>query len=79
MNILDIISGFRDEDDDDLLIQCDVFYDEKLCDDEALAEAHPGGVDIDNHQDVFNAVFKQVRIVQWTNTGISRIVTIYIV
>ena len=60
MNLTDIIHNLRDEDDEDLQIQCDVFEDEKHEDDEELAEHTPEGVDITDHQKVFTAIFQKV-------------------
>lgn len=61
LNLLDLIVDMRNEDDDDLNIQCDVFEEEKQCDDDTFASTHSSGIDITNHQDVFNAIFQKVR------------------
>ena len=42
LNILDIINVLRDKDDDQLDIQCDVFYDELDEDDAEKAEVSVG-------------------------------------
>lgn len=60
MNLLDIIEDLRNEDDEDLIIQCNVFDDEKQEDDEELAALNPAGIDISNPQEVFNALYEKV-------------------
>ncbi|KAL3878299.1 hypothetical protein ACJMK2_030663 [Sinanodonta woodiana] len=60
LNILDILEELRNEDDEDLLIQCNVFDDEKLADEEALAFLNPTGIDINNHQEIFNSIYQRV-------------------
>ncbi|KAK3594658.1 hypothetical protein CHS0354_003581 [Potamilus streckersoni] len=60
LNILDILEELRNEDDEDLLIQCNVFDDEKLADEEALTLLNPTGVDINNHQEIFSAIYQRV-------------------
>ena len=59
---MDIIEDLRNEDDDDLIIQCNVFDDEKQEDDEDMAALNPAGIDISNTQDVFNALYEKVII-----------------
>lgn len=63
MNLLDIIDTLRNEDDDELVIQCNVFDDEKQDDDEAFNALNPVGVDINDHNAVFNALFEKVKVV----------------
>ncbi|XP_062592916.1 inverted formin-2-like, partial [Saccostrea cucullata] len=60
LNILDMINNLRNEDDEDLIIQCDVFDDEKESDDEELAALNPACVDINDHKEVFNALYHKV-------------------
>ncbi|XP_060080025.1 inverted formin-2-like [Ylistrum balloti] len=60
LNLLDIINNLRNEDDDDLVIQCDVFDEEKQSDDDEYAELNPEIVNLNDHRDVFNAVFQKV-------------------
>lgn len=61
MNLLETIDKFRDTTDDDLLIQCDVFFDEKLSDEELLAqESQTAEINLDNHCAVFNAIYERV-------------------
>ena len=63
LNLLDIIHNLRNEEDDDLIIQCDVFDDEKTADDEALSAEMSLDLDINNHRAVFDAVFQKVQFV----------------
>ena len=60
LNLLDIINTMRDIDDDDVQVQCDVFYDEKQEDDEAMSMEKPNGLDLNSHNEVFNAIFQKV-------------------
>ncbi|XP_069130922.1 inverted formin-2-like isoform X2 [Argopecten irradians] len=60
LNLLDLINNLRNEDDDDLIIQCDVFDEEKQSDDDEYAELNPEIVNLNDHKDVFNAVFQKV-------------------
>lgn len=61
LNLLDIINNLRNEDDDDLIIQCDVFDDEKQADDDLQASLNPNGLNINNHEHVFTALYQKVR------------------
>lgn len=61
LNILDLINNLRNEDDEDLIIQCDVFDEEKQSDDEEMAALNPACVDINDHKEVFNALYHKVR------------------
>nr|KAG5685520.1 hypothetical protein BaRGS_024257 [Batillaria attramentaria] len=60
LNLLDIIHNLRNEDDEDLIIQCDVFDDEKTADDEALSAEMSLQLDVTDHRAVFDAVFQKV-------------------
>ncbi|XP_056003577.1 inverted formin-2-like [Ostrea edulis] len=60
LNILDLINDLRNEDDDDLIIQCDVFDEEKQSDDEEMTILYPSCVDINDHKEVFNAIYHKV-------------------
>ena len=62
LNLLDLVDRFRDSEDEELLIQCDVFFDEKQNDDDELGLENQM-IDINSHQQVFNAVFQKVRII----------------
>ena len=57
--MLDVIDKFREVDDADLQIQCDVFYDEKLNDEEELTTASDG-LDLSSHTDLFTAIYNRV-------------------
>jgi len=59
LNILDVIDKFRDLDDGDLQIQCDVFYDEKHNDEEELATTS-NCLDLNSHSELFTAIYHQV-------------------
>lgn len=71
MNLLDLIHKLRDEDDEDLQIQCDVFEDEKHEDDEELSESTPEGLDITDHLKIFTAIFQKVSSYKETITFTS--------
>ena len=60
LNLLDLINNLRNEDDEDLIIQCDVFDDEKQSDDEEFAVQNPACLDINDHREVFNVLFQKV-------------------
>ena len=62
LNILDLISDLRNIDDEKLIIQCDVFDENKHADDEEIVALNPACVDINSHREVFNAVFHKVDI-----------------
>ena len=53
---------FRDSEDEELLIQCDVFFDEKQNDDDDMG-INNEILDINSHHQVFNAVFQKVNLV----------------
>ena len=57
--MLDVIDKFREVDDADLQIQCDVFYDEKHNDEEELATASDC-LDLNSHSDLFTAIYDRV-------------------
>ena len=50
----------RHNDDEDLLVQLDVFEEQRLEDDEELSS--PEGVNLTSHLDVFHALFRKVII-----------------
>ncbi|XP_071485950.1 uncharacterized protein [Diadema antillarum] len=58
LKLLDILTNLRktESDDLDLVVQLDVFDDKKVADEEQYIP----GVDLNNHIDVFHAIFKQV-------------------
>lgn len=62
LGILDLVADLRNIDDEKVIIQCEVFDDEKQSDDDEIVKLTPGCVDINNHREVFNAVFHKVCI-----------------
>ena len=60
LKLLDTVDRLRDSENEELLIQCDVFLDEKQNDDDDLGSNNQL-LDINSHQQVFNAVFQKVR------------------
>ncbi|XP_061190244.1 inverted formin-2-like [Saccostrea echinata] len=60
LNILDMLNDLRNKDEEELIIQCDVFDDEKASDDATMAALNPGGIDINNVKEVFNALYHKV-------------------
>ena len=58
--MLDVIDRFRELDDDDLQIQCDVFDDEKHNDEEEFGTAAEC-LDLNSHSDLFSAICDRVR------------------
>jgi len=63
LNVLEVVDKFRDLDDVDLQIQCDVFHDERHNDDEELhaSTATAECVDLSSHSDLFTAIYGRVR------------------
>ena len=59
LNVLDVIDKFRDVDDNELQIQCDVFHDEKHSDEEELATT-ADCLDLNSHYDLFAAIYDRV-------------------
>ena len=56
-----MIDKFRDVTDENLVIQCDVFFDEKQSDEDELStKSQSVGININNHVEVFNAVYQRV-------------------
>ncbi|XP_059158826.1 inverted formin-2-like isoform X2 [Physella acuta] len=60
LNLLDVIPDLRNFNDRELDIQCDVFDDFKNDDDEELALCFTDNVDINNHQELFDVIFRKV-------------------
>ena len=52
--------SIHDYEDEDLHLQCDVFYEGKAEDDDMLAEGVSGDIDINSHTEVFNTIFHRV-------------------
>uniref|UniRef100_A0A8C4XG66 Inverted formin-2 n=1 Tax=Erpetoichthys calabaricus TaxID=27687 RepID=A0A8C4XG66_ERPCA len=59
LQLLDFLPKLREEDDNDLLIQCDTFEETMNEDEEELMKIY-GGIDMSNHQEVFTALFNKV-------------------
>ncbi|CAH1778221.1 unnamed protein product [Owenia fusiformis] len=61
LGILDIL-GNDDEsnDDDDFILQYDVFMDQRSDDDDVMDHVIPGVSDINDHKQVFNALFQKI-------------------
>jgi len=53
---------FREEDDEDLIIQCEAFEEAMAEDEDELLRLY-GGIDMSNHQEVFTALFNKVSTV----------------
>lgn len=49
----------RDEEDEDLIIQCEAFEEAMVEDEEELLRVY-GGVDMSSHQEVFTTLFNKV-------------------
>lgn len=50
---------FREEDDEDLIIQCEAFEEAMAEDEDELLRLY-GGIDMSNHQEVFTSLFNKV-------------------
>lgn len=50
----------REQEDEDLIIQCEAFEEAMAEDEEELLRLY-GGIDMSNHQEVFTALFNKVR------------------
>ncbi|XP_074852503.1 inverted formin-2-like isoform X2 [Carettochelys insculpta] len=59
LQLLDILTKLRDIEDEDLLIQCETFEESKAEDDEELLKIC-GGIDMNNHHEVFSCLFNKV-------------------
>ncbi|XP_053330980.1 inverted formin-2 isoform X2 [Spea bombifrons] len=59
LQLLDLLTKLRDLEDEDLLIQTIVFEEAKLEDEEELLKIY-GGIDMNNHQEVFSTLFNKV-------------------
>ncbi|XP_061163683.1 protein diaphanous-like [Saccostrea echinata] len=60
LNCLGIINDLRKEDDEDMMVQCEVFDKEKASDDEEMATLYRTCIDINNAKEVFNALYHKV-------------------
>ncbi|KAG8449318.1 hypothetical protein GDO86_016100 [Hymenochirus boettgeri] len=59
LQLLDLLTKLRDLEDEDLLIQSIVFEEAKSEDDEELLKIY-GGIDMNNHKEVFSTLFNKV-------------------
>ncbi|XP_031437161.1 inverted formin-2-like isoform X2 [Clupea harengus] len=59
LQILDILPKLREQEDEDLLIQCEAF-EETMAEDEEELQRVFGGIDMSSHHEVFSALFTQV-------------------
>ncbi|XP_018086099.2 inverted formin-2-like isoform X2 [Xenopus laevis] len=59
LQLLDLLNKLRDLEDEDLLIQAIVFEEAKSEDEEELLKIY-GGIDMNNHQEVFSTLFNKV-------------------
>ncbi|XP_066464242.1 inverted formin-2 isoform X2 [Eleutherodactylus coqui] len=59
LQLLDVLTKLRDLEDEDLIVQASVFEEAKLEDDEDLLKIY-GGIDMNNHQEVFATLFNKV-------------------
>ncbi|XP_051874067.1 inverted formin-2 isoform X2 [Pristis pectinata] len=59
LHLLDILPSLREQDDEDLLVQCLTFEDTKGDDDEELMKLYDG-IDMNSHQEVFATLFNKV-------------------
>lgn len=60
LNILDVINCLRHERDADLQVQLDVFEEELSADTDAMVESNKESIDINNHLDLFKAIYNKV-------------------
>ncbi|XP_034051380.1 inverted formin-2 isoform X2 [Thalassophryne amazonica] len=59
LQLLDVLPKLREQEDEDLIIQCEAFEDAMAEDEEELLRLY-GGVDMSNHLEVFTALFNKV-------------------
>ncbi|XP_056333668.1 inverted formin-2 isoform X2 [Danio aesculapii] len=59
LQLLQLLSKLREEDDEDLIIQCEAFEEAMAEDEDELLRLY-GGIDMSNHQEVFTALFNKV-------------------
>ncbi|XP_027029442.2 inverted formin-2 isoform X3 [Tachysurus fulvidraco] len=59
LQLLDLLPKLREEEDEDLIIQCEAFEEAMAEDDEELLRLY-GGIDMSNHQEVFITLFNKV-------------------
>ncbi|KAK2826200.1 hypothetical protein Q5P01_020414 [Channa striata] len=59
LQLLDILPKLREQEDEDLIIQCEAFEEAMAEDEEELLRVY-GGIDMSNHLEVFTALFNKV-------------------
>ncbi|XP_057715709.1 inverted formin-2 isoform X1 [Corythoichthys intestinalis] len=59
LQVLDILPKLREQEDEDLIIQCESFEEAMAEDEEELLRVY-GGIDMSNHQEVFSTLFNKV-------------------
>ncbi|XP_036405336.1 inverted formin-2-like isoform X2 [Megalops cyprinoides] len=59
LQLLDILPKLREQEDEDLIIQCEAFEETMAEDEEELLRVY-GGIDMSSHQEVFTALFNKV-------------------
>ncbi|XP_067471204.1 inverted formin-2 isoform X3 [Thunnus thynnus] len=59
LQLLDILPKLREQEDEDLIIQCEAFEEAMAEDDEELLRMY-GGIDMSNHLEVFTTLFNKV-------------------
>ncbi|XP_051578762.1 inverted formin-2-like isoform X3 [Myxocyprinus asiaticus] len=59
LQLLHLLPKLREEDDEDLMIQCEAFEEAMAEDEEELLRVY-GGIDMSNHQEVFTSLFNKV-------------------
>ncbi|XP_077587365.1 inverted formin-2-like isoform X2 [Stigmatopora nigra] len=59
LQVLDILPKLREQEDEDLIIQCESFEEAMAEDEEELLRVY-GGIDMSNHQEVFTTLFNKV-------------------
>uniref|UniRef100_A0A8B9GNW9 Inverted formin, FH2 and WH2 domain containing n=1 Tax=Astyanax mexicanus TaxID=7994 RepID=A0A8B9GNW9_ASTMX len=59
LQLLDVLPKLREQEDEDLIIQCEAFEEAMAEDEEELLRLY-GGIDMSNHQEVFFTLFSKV-------------------
>uniref|UniRef100_A0A8D3A0P5 Inverted formin 2 n=1 Tax=Scophthalmus maximus TaxID=52904 RepID=A0A8D3A0P5_SCOMX len=59
LQLLDILPKLREQEDEDLIIQCEAFEEAMAEDEEELLRVY-GGIDMSNHLEVFTTLFNEV-------------------
>ncbi|KAK9960277.1 hypothetical protein ABG768_010350, partial [Culter alburnus] len=59
LQLLHLLPKLREEDDEDLIIQCEAFEEAMAEDEDELLRLY-GGIDMSNHQEVFSSLFNKV-------------------